>query len=144
MKIQTVTPTATIDATTGVRPFVPIVIEQTHRFYANLQKQLLSEYERKSKIKSEAYVQFLPNKKALITIIFGQCDEATKTKIALKATYAANRQAGNLIKFIKQLHIVCFGSDDGDLSYGPYKQVVTIKLMNNYANNEPYNSHGFK
>ena len=77
-------------------------------------------------------------------IIFGQCDEATKTKIALRATYIVDRQAENFIKFIKQLHTVCFGGDDGGLSYGPYEQVVAVKSMNNYINNEPYDPHGFK
>ena len=42
------------------------------------------------------------------------------------------------------MRTVCFGGDDGGLSYGPYKQVVAVKLMNNYTNNEPYNPHGFK
>ena len=79
VEIQTVAPGAKVDATNGVRPFVPIVIEQTHVFAANLQKQLLSKYKRKSKIKSEAYTKFLATKKALITIIFGKCDEAQRT-----------------------------------------------------------------
>ena len=117
---------------------------KTHVFDANLQKQLLWEYKRKSKIKSEEYVKFVADKKDLIIIIFGQCDEATKTKISLRTTYPADRQAGNLIKFIKRLRTVCFGGDDGGLSYGPYKQVVAIKSMNNYTNNEPYDPHGLK
>ena len=102
------------------------------------------EYKRSSKIKSEEYTKFLADNKASITIIFGQCDEETKTKIALRATYAADHQAGNLIKFIKRLRTVCFGGDDGGLSYGPSKQVVEVKLTNNYTNNEPYDSHDFK
>ena len=104
------------------------MVEQTHVFSTNLQKQLLSEFEWKSKIKSEAYAirhtpyaKFLSNKKALITITFGQCDEVTKTKIVLRATYTADPQAKYFIKFIKQLLTVCFDSDDGGLSYGPYK-----------------------
>ena len=79
------------------------------------------EYKQKSKIKSEEYAKFVANKKPLITIIFGQYDEATMIEITLGATYAADRQAGNCIKFIKQLRTICFGSNDGGLSYGPYK-----------------------
>ena len=82
------------------------MMEQTHVFDANLQKERLLEYKRDSKNKSQEYAKFLANKKALITIIFRQCDEATKTKIALGATYAADRQAGRLIKFLKQLRTV--------------------------------------
>ena len=44
---------------------------------ANLQKQLLSDYERNSKLKSQEYSKFLQDKKSLITILYGQCDEAT-------------------------------------------------------------------
>ena len=103
VEIQTVAPGAKVDATTGVRPVVPIVVEQTHVFDANLQKQLLFKYKQNSKNKSLEKAKFLVDKKALITIIFGQCDEATKTEIALGTTYTADPQAGNLVKFINQL-----------------------------------------
>ena len=42
------------------------------------------------------------------------------------------------------MHTVCFGGDDGGLSNGPYKQVVAIKLLNTYTNNEPQDPHGYK
>ena len=117
---------------------------QTYVFDANLQKELLLAYKRNSKNKSQDYSKFLVDKKALITIIFGQCDKATKTKIALGATYAADHQAGRLIKFLKQLCTVCFGSDDCGLSYAPYKQVVTVKSLNNFSNKKPRFPHGYK
>ena len=75
-------------------------LKQTHVFDTNLMKELLPEYERGSKIKSQEYSKFLANKKAVIMIIFRQCDEASKTKIALRETYAADRQAGRLIEFL--------------------------------------------
>ena len=106
------------------------MMKQTHVFDTNLQKELLSEYERNSKNKSQEYAKFLVDKKPLITIIFWQCDEATQTKIAFRATYAADRQAGRLSAFIEQIRTVCFNGDDGGLSYGPYKQVVSIKALN--------------
>ena len=92
----------------------------------------------------QEYSKFLADKKALITIIFGQYDEATKTKIALGATYLADRQAGRLRDFFEQICTVCFSSDDGGLSYRPYKQVVAVKSMNNFSNNKPYDPHGYK
>ena len=79
-----------------------------------------------------------------MTIIFGQCDEATKTTIALGETYHADYQAGNLIKFLKRVRTVCFGSDDRGLSFGPYKQVVAVKLINNYSNNKPHDPYDLK
>ena len=77
-------------------------------------------------------------------IIFGGYNEANKTKIALGATYTADRQAGRLVEFIERLRTVYFVIDNGGLSYGPYKHVIADKLMNNYTNNKPHNPHGFK
>ena len=79
-----------------------------------------------------------------MSIIFRKCDKATKTKITLKATYNTDYQAENLIEFLKQVHIVYFGSIDRGLSFGLNKQVMTVKSMNNYSNNKPHNPHGFK
>ena len=42
------------------------------------------------------------------------------------------------------MRTVCFGGDDGGLSYGPYKQIVAIKSLNTYVNNEPPNPYGYK
>ena len=77
-------------------------------------------------------------------IITGQCNEATKTKIAIGVAYTADRKAGRLIEFLKQLRIVCFGNDDGGLSYAPNKQVVAVKLLDNFSNNKPHDLHGLK
>ena len=54
----------------GSRPDRFEIMEQTHVFDANLQKELLLEYKRDSKNKSQEYAKFLANKKALITIKF--------------------------------------------------------------------------
>ena len=79
-----------------------------------------------------------------MTIIFGQCNETTKTKISLGVTYNADRQAGNFIKFLKRVRTVCFRSDNGGLSFGPYTQVIAVKSTNNYSNNKPHDPHVFK
>ena len=105
----------------GSLPICFEMMEQIHVFDANLQKELLLEYEPNSKNKSQKYAKFLADKKVLITILFEQCDEATKTKIALGETYAADRQARRLSAFIKQMRTVCFGGDNSGLSYGSYK-----------------------
>ena len=77
-------------------------------------------------------------------IIFRQCNEATKTKISLGATYTADRQARRLIEFLNELSTVCFGGDNGGLLYAPYKQVMVVKLLNNFSDNRPHDAHGFK
>ena len=79
-----------------------------------------------------------------MTIIFGLCNEATTTEIALGATYNVDCQAGNLIKFLKQTHTVYFRSNDKRLSFTSYKQVVAAKSTNNYSNNKPHDPHSFK
>ena len=107
-------------------------------------KQLLLEYERNSKNKSQEYTKFLADKKSLFKILLGQCDEATQTKITLGANYTEDRDEGKLLAFIEQIRSICFGGDNGGLSYEPYKQVVAIKLLNTYTKNDPNDSHGFK
>ena len=117
-----------------MRPVTYRVLEQTIVIDANLQKELLSEYKRNSKNKSQEYNKFLADKKTLITILYGQCDEATQTKIALGDTYTADHYAGRLLAFIERMRTICFSGNDGGLSYAPYKQVVAIKLLNTYTN----------
>ena len=115
-----------------------------HVFDANLQKQLLSESDQNSKIKAQEFSKFITNKKTLIIIIFGQWDKATKIEIAVRTNYNTDYQEGNLTKFLNWVRTICFGSNDGGLSYRSYKQVVAVKLTNNYSNNKLHGLHGFK
>ena len=82
---------------------------------------------------SDQSLLLVPHQFYTLQIIFEQCDEVTKTKNSLGATNAVDHQAGRLIEFLKQLHTVCVGGDDSGLSYAPYKQVVIVKLLNNYS-----------
>ena len=75
--------------------------------YANLQKQLLLDYELKLKIKTQEWTKFTADKKSLITIIYGQCNHTTRTKIALGINYAADQDTGNIINFLKRLRTIC-------------------------------------
>ena len=115
-----------------------------HIFGANLQKQLLSDFDQKSKIKSQKYSKFIANKKALMTIIYGQYNKATKTEISFGRTYDADCQDGNIIEFLKRVRTVCFRRNAGGLSFGSYKQDISVESMNNYSNNKPHDPHGFK
>ena len=87
-------------------------VEKTHVFNSNLQKQLLSDYDQKSKIKSQERAKLISDKKSLIAIIFGQCNDAIKTEITLGTTYKANRDNGNLIRLFatKAMMAVCLTS----------------------------------
>ena len=111
---------------------------KTHVLNANLQKQLLSEFDQKSKIKSQEFSKFVANKKALYIWAIWQSVLSCSQK-----NYPVNPQAGRLIEFLNQLHTF-FWSDNSSLSFGPYKQVIVVKLMNNYSNNKPDDPYGFK
>ena len=61
--VSTVNPTDVADAVTGERQARFEMMKQTYVFDANLQKELLTEYERDFKNKSQEYAKFLANKK---------------------------------------------------------------------------------
>ena len=132
IQVSIVNPDGNPDDITGKRPVCYQMME------------LLSEYKHNSKKKSQEYAKFLGDKKSLIAILFGQCDEATQTKIALRASYTADRDARRFLDFIKWMRTVCFGGDDSGLSYRLYKQVVAIKSLNTYINNDLQDPHGYK
>ena len=79
------------------------------------------DYKQKSKTKAQEWFKLTANKKSLMTIIYGQCDDATRTKITLGVTYKVDHQAKNIINFLEQVHTVCFGRDNGGLSFKQYK-----------------------
>ena len=83
-------------------------------------------------------------KKSLMIIIYRQCNDATRTKIALRTTYEVDRQDRNITKFLKQVRTVCFGNIKDGLSFRPYKQAIAVKLMKNYSNNKLHDLHDFK
>ena len=107
-------------------------------------EQLLSQYKRNSRIKSQEYSKFLQDKKSLWTILYGQCDEATQTEIALWDNYTEDRNEGRLLAFFEQVRAICFSGDDGGLSYPSYKQIVTVKSLNTCINNEVHDPNSFK
>ena len=39
---------------------------------------------------------------------------------------------------------LCYRSDNGGLSFKPYKNVVEVKLLNNFSNVKPNDPHWFK
>ena len=62
-----------------------------------------------------------------MTIIYGQFDNATRTKIALSDDYEIILHDAELIRFLEIVQTVCYGSNDGGLSFKPYKNVVVVK-----------------
>ena len=70
-------------------------------------------------------------------ILLGQCDGAIQIKIALGVNYTEDRNARRLLAFIEQMYTICFVGNHGGLSYGHYRQIVAIKSLITYTNNEP-------
>ena len=79
-----------------------------------------------------------------MTLIYGQCNKATLTKLAFRNTYKADYNNGNLVSFFNQLRVVCYKSNDDGLSYKPYKIVVVIKPLHNFTNSTQEVPHGYK
>ena len=79
-----------------------------------------------------------------MTIIYQQCDDIARTKIALGTIYKNDCWDGSIISFLTRLQTVCDGSDDWDLSYKLYKNVMVVKSLNNFSNAKPNDPHGFK
>ena len=98
----------------------------------------------KCKLKLQEWSKILADKRSLMTIIYGQCNDATRTKISLGDDYKIIRSDAELIRFLEIVQKVCYGSDDGGLSFKPYKNVVAVKLLNNFTNANPNDPHGFK
>ena len=96
----------------GARPKRTEVQQKSHVFEANFQNQLLSKYNQKSKLKLQEWSKLTANKKTLMTIIFGQCNDATRTEIALGANYNTDCENGEFNNFLTRLQTVCYGSDD--------------------------------
>ena len=69
--------------------------------------------------KSIWYAQGIVDKKSLMTIIYGQCNDATRTEIALGTNYKIICEDGELINFFTMLQTVCYRSDNGGLSFKP-------------------------
>ena len=80
----------------------------------------------------------------LITIFFGQCNDAKITKITLGTSYVVDCDARNLINFLTILRTVCYEINDGGLPYMSYKMVVAVKTLHNSSNSNPNDPHAFK
>ena len=99
VEVVTVDPAAQSGAN-GLRPPVVEVQEKTHVFNPNLQKQLLSEHDIQCKLKLGEWYKLLADKKSLMTIIYGHCDDATRTEIALRTDYEIICTNAELIRFL--------------------------------------------
>ena len=91
VNLGSIDPIVGLDVPYSVRPTCTKMVEKSPIFAPNLQKQVLSDYNQELKLKLQEWDKLIANKKSLMTIIFKQYDDATKTKISLCASYEADR-----------------------------------------------------
>ena len=113
VEVVTVDANAQPHVNTGRRPPVIKVQEKTHIFDPNLQKQLLWEHDIQCKLKVSEWSKLLADKRSLMTILYGQYNNATRTAIALGTDYKIIRTNAELIRFLGLVRKVCYGSDNG-------------------------------
>ena len=77
-------------------------------------------------------------------MVWGQLDDDTQAQMELAPTYAKSRKDGNIVAFLKLLRDICNGNDDGELSFHPFKTVVALKSLCNFATQDVSNAHVFK
>ena len=78
VEVVTVDPQAVPDAQGLCAPVIETQ-KRTNVFDSNLQKELLSDHNMKYKLKLQEWYKLLADKRSLMTIIYGQCDDATRT-----------------------------------------------------------------
>ena len=86
MNPGSVDPILGLDVPSGASPTCTEMVEKSPIFDSNLQEQVLLDYGQALKLKLQELGKIIADKKALMTIIFKQCNNVTKTKIALGAS----------------------------------------------------------
>lgn len=113
-------------------------------FDKNLQKIELSKYNRAVWEKEKQWYRCQEQKKLLMAVVWGQLDDDTQAQMELATDYAKHRKDGNIVGFLGSLRDICNGSDDGGLSYHPFKAMVAIKSLNLFSSQDVSNIHYFK
>ena len=111
VEVTTVDINAALNAN-GARVPIQEMQLRTNVFDPNLQKELLSEHDMKCKLKLQEWSNLIADKKSLMTIIYRQCNNATRSKIALGDNYEVICADTELIRFLAILRTVCYGSND--------------------------------
>ena len=60
-----------------------------------------------------------------MTIILDQCNKAARAEIALGSSYEDNLEAGELIKFLARVPIVCNGTNNANILFGCWVTKMT-------------------
>ena len=133
-----------IDETKEVVKQVPIFGKKWVVTDETQQKIVLGKYERAVRELEKKWHRCKDDKKLVMDMIWGQLDDDTQAQMELVASYAKVRKDGDIVAFLKLLRDICNGSDDGGLSYQPFKVIAAVKALCNYTNSDVRNPHVYK
>ena len=109
-----------------------------------LKEQLLGEWKTTKKYQDIRWNKCQEDKKKLITLIRGQLDEGTVNELEISPGYSKAVEDGDIVKIMSNLRTICFGDDDGGLSYKPYKAAIAVKSLCNFKSPKQNDPHYFK
>ena len=133
-----------VDETIEVVRQVPVLGQKWVITDETEQKIVMGKYERAVRELEKKWHRCKDDKKLVMDMMWGQLDDDTQAQMELVPSYAKVRKDGDIVAFLKLLRDICNGSDDGGLSYHPFKVVAAIKALCNYTNSDVSNPHLYK
>ena len=114
MKLGSINPIIRPDVPSDTSPIDTEMIESLPIFNPNLQEQSQLNYNQESKMKIQKWNRLIADKKSAMIIILNQCNENTKTEIALSSSYKDNLEAAQQTRHTVQnsrnaqyIHCIC-------------------------------------
>ena len=121
----------------------PVMGDKWVVFDKNLQKIVMSKYKRNVQEKEKQWNWCQEHKKLLLAAVWSQLDDDTQAQMELSTNYDTHQEDGNIVEFLKLLRNICNGSDNGGLSYQPFKVASALKSLNLFSNQDVSNIHYF-
>ena len=122
----------------------PIMVDKeiiTNQYLMNL---ALGKYDRERKEKEKKWNNCQRDKKSVITVIRGQLDDDTLAELELSTGYELASENADIVTILNNLKAICFGGDDGGISFKPMSCMIAIKSLHNFVNHNPKDVYQFK
>ena len=85
--------------------------------------------------------KLIPDKKSVMTIIFNQCNKATRAEIVLGSSYEDNSEAGELIKFLVRVCTACNETNDAKVLFSSMVTKLLNLTFNQHQLSKNYHQH---
>lgn len=109
-----------------------------------LRDSKMKEWDSTHKYEQKRWEKCQEDKKSLITIICGQLDDGTLNELEISEGYDKAVEKGDLVAILKMLNKIAYGTNDGGMSFMPYKSTLALKSLLNFSNEKPSDPHTFK